>query len=414
MSARPALLALVLAVLAACGGDPQPAEAPASPARKDEQSHRPPDSPALQFLPRLSEASGWTMQGDPEVVEGDRIRAYLDEASEVPATYGALDLSVGRYRSTGGRWATVTITRYPDFVKAFGAYSATIPPHAQPVGIGNRGATYNNTLTLWSGPYLASIVGGLERNAPTQATAASLPAPGGEADEPAVSDEEAARRAGFGALATTVAERMPRAESLPAVFRFLPQRALIPGSERFSAAPLFGQPALAGAFTAQYQSTTPDQKITAAIVPTPDKQTAARVLASYRTFFERNGRLLDPVPNLGEENFIGEDRLAGRSVAFRLDRFVVVFNGYGEILEIRDMSIEAAQRILNEIRQQLAALEKQEAEARGTTGTARPGTRPTQPAGPAEQPASPAQPAPVQPAPQSATPPETQPPAPTP
>lgn len=386
---RRSLLALTLALTIACGDDPEPEPASGSEPRRAPQQQRAPDSPALQFLPRLNEARGWTMEGDPQVIPAERLEGFLGHAAGIPQTYGALDASVGRYSSTGGRWATVTIFRYPDFVKAFGAYSATVPSHAKTVGIGNRGAAVPNNLTFWSGPYVVSITGGADPlSGASQASAATPPAPDpnppdGAGDAPAEPEESAEYREGFGALANTVAERMPRAESLPAVFRFLPQRNMIEGSERFSAAPLFGQPALAGAFTAKFRSMGPpppapgtpaaipragnprqgdEQIITAAIIPTPDKQTAARVLASYRSFFARNGRLLDPVPNLGEENFIGEDKLAGRSVAFRLDRFVVVFNGYGEILEIRDLAIESAQRILNEIRQQLEALEEQEAE----------------------------------------------------
>src|SRR5260221_10929116 len=43
-------------------------------------------------------------------------------------------------------------------------------------------------------------------------------------------------------------------------------------------------------------------------------------LFPYTTLFR--SKLLDPIPNLGEDNFTAEDRYLGRVVAFRIDRFV--------------------------------------------------------------------------------------------
>lgn len=379
-------LLLAVAVLGGCRNS-EAEQQPASPPAAQEQEARnqgPAESPALQFVPRLSEAKGWTLEGDPEVIPADGLENYFDTAARIPETYGALDTTVGRYISEEGHWANVRVTRYPDFVKAFGAYSSLLPESAQPVNLGNRGAAFGSQVLFWSGPYVVEIIGGVDPNPRTGQVARAALAQAGPApnEDPADTTPAGAPTArspddgpSFAELARAVAERMPEAEGLPAVFRFLPQRGLIPGSERFLADPPLGQPVLSGAFTAQYTTAEEGRPpITAAIVPTPDKQTAARVLANYRRFFERNGRLLDPVPNLGEENFIGEDRFAGRSVAFRLDRFVVVFNGYDDVLLIRDLAIESAQRILNEIRRQLQALEEAEKPAAARSGQRRPGT----------------------------------------
>lgn len=356
---------------AANGDTPAPPQAkPAAQARSQATSvpDGPASSPALQFLPRLQEAGRWELQGDPEVVRADQLTDYLASAADSPRAYGAIDLTVGRYRMAAPeRWATVRILRFPDFVKAFGAYSSMMPPSARPVALGNRATALQNSIALWSGPYVAQIITDRPAMAePTQAAIqGSQASPSSSQSAPSATPESSPIEGGLASLAAAVAERMPRAEGLPAVFRFFPQRGLIPGSEGFSAFPVLGQPILAGAFTARYAGADPTLPITGVIVPTPDKQVAQRALAQYRAFFERNGRLLDPVPNLGEENFVGEDRHAGRSVAFRLDRFVVIFNGYDEVLPVRDLAIESASRILSEIRKQLEAVEEQASDQAG-------------------------------------------------
>ena len=87
-------------------------------------------------------------------------------------------------------------------------------------------------------------------------------------------------------------------------------------------------------------------------------QAAAQILNAYRALYMQNGRLLDPVPNLGEDNFTAEDKYLGRAVAFRIDRFVVAFNGYGSRQDLVDLATAADQKILGVIRKQLVTAAK--------------------------------------------------------
>src|SRR5438477_3436223 len=81
------------------------------------------ESPSLQFLPRREEAPGWRLEEDPIVIPANRLQAYLDQDSSHFARYETIDLTVGKYTATAGSgFATVEIFRFPDFVKAFGAY----------------------------------------------------------------------------------------------------------------------------------------------------------------------------------------------------------------------------------------------------------------------------------------------------
>jgi len=158
-------------------------------------------------------------------------------------------------------------------------------------------------------------------------------------------------------LATFVADRMPPAPGRPAVFGFLPDTGRVPNSERYSAGPVLGQPYLANAFLATYNID--GDVIEGLVLPAANKETAAKILDAYRALYVRNGKLLDPVPNLGEDNFTGEDRYLGRTIAFRIDRFVVAFNGFRERQHLLDLAAAADQRILGTIRKQLVNADRE-------------------------------------------------------
>jgi len=144
---------------------------------------------------------------------------------------------------------------------------------------------------------------------------------------------------------------MPAAPGKPAVFNFLPDNSRVSNSERYSAESGLGQTYLANSFQATFN--VDGDIIEGLVIPAANKNTAAQILNAYRALFAKNGRLLDPLSNLGEDNFTAEDRYLGRAVAFRIDRFVVVFNGYKDRQHLIDLATLADQRILGTIRKQL-------------------------------------------------------------
>jgi hypothetical protein len=285
------------------------------------------ESPSLQFLPRQQEAGIWKLEEDPIVVPGNRLASYLGADVATHYTrYGILDTTVGKYVGTdNASFATVEIYRFPDFVKAFGAYSMHKDGPLRVLNIENESFAKTRSINIWRGAFYVRIFGA---------------APG----------DGLLRLAGF------VADRMPPAPGRPAVFGFLPDKARVPDSERFSADAVLGQPYLANSFVATYN--VDGDMIEGLVLPAADKETAARILAAYRDLYVRNGKLLDPVPNLGEDNFTGEDRYLGRVIAFRIDRFVVVFNGYKDRQHLIDLAAAADQRILGTIRKQLVSEDK--------------------------------------------------------
>ena len=150
---------------------------------------------------------------------------------------------------------------------------------------------------------------------------------------------------------------MPAAPGKPAVFNFLPDQFRVPNSERYSAESGLGQAYLANSFQASFDVS--GDSIDGLVIPAANKNAAAAILNAYRTLFVRNGKLLDPIPNLGEDNFTAEDKFLGRAVAFRIDRFVVVFNGYKERQHLVELATLADQRILGTIRKQLVTADQQ-------------------------------------------------------
>jgi len=236
-------------------------------------------------------------------------------------SYGALDDTIGDYDGNDGSgFASVEIFRFPDFVKAFGAYSIGKEGNIRFLPIENESFAKSHSIHVWRGSYYVRIIGQGPGDALTK-------------------------------LATFVADRMPPAPGKPAVFSFLPDKMRIPNSERYSADKGLGQNFLGNSFQAQYN--VDNDIIDGIVIPAANSNVAERLLLGYRALYIRNGKLLDPIPNLGEDNFTAEDKYLGRTVAFRIDRFLVIFNGYKDRQHLIDLSTLADQRILGVIRKQL-------------------------------------------------------------
>jgi hypothetical protein len=313
------------ALLAACGDDDTHALPRTSTARDETASYTSLDSPSLQFLPRGQEAPGWQLEQDPIVVPGKELVSYLAEDGAHFAHYDALDDTVGKYRTPDGNgFAVVEIFRFPDFVKAFGAYSTRKTDNSHLLNIPNEAFENKHSLHLWRGPFYVRVTGG------------------GTPD-----GNQSLMR-----LLSSVADKMPAAPGKPAVFNFFPVNNRVVDSERYSAESGFGQAFLGNSFMASF--VTPNKmRVDGLIIPTANKAAAAKILDAYKAVYIRNGKLLDPVPNLGEDNFTGEDKYMGRAVAFRIDRFVIAFNGFDDRQAIVDVASATEQRILGTIRKQL-------------------------------------------------------------
>src|SRR5436190_1619621 len=203
-------LALLIATLFAC--DRRGNVVHAAPPPPAEEPFTSIDSPSLQFLPRQQEAGIWKLDEDPIVVPGDRLATYLGPDSARYAHYGVLDTTVGKYSGTSDRsFATVEIYRFPDFVKAFGAYSMHKEGPSRILPIANESFAGTRSINIWRGPFYVRILGTAQGDALLR-------------------------------LATFVADRMPPAPGRPAVFGFLPDKGRVANSERYSADAVFGQP----------------------------------------------------------------------------------------------------------------------------------------------------------------------------
>lgn len=263
------------------------------------------------------------------VVPGDRMITYLGPDGEHFTRYEVVDVTAGKYLATNGQgFATVEIFRFPDFVKAFGAYSMRKQAARAYVPIQNEAYVSKFAVHLWRGPFYVRVTGGAQQ----------------------------AYQALTG-LASFVAERMPPAPAKPAVFNFFPTDIRVPNSERFSADKGFGQAILGNSFQADFNIA--GDVMEGLIIPAANKAAAARILNTYRDLYIRNGKLLDPIANLGEDNFTAEDKYLGRAVAFRIDRFVIAFNGFKDRQRLIELAAATDARILGSIRKQLVTAEKE-------------------------------------------------------
>ncbi len=297
-----------------------------APHPREEVSFTSIDSPSLQFLPRRDEVPGWRLDEDPMVIPAGRLSAYLGRDAAHFLRYEVIDLTVGKYSQDGaGGFANVEIFRFPDYVKAFGAYSVRKKGTIQILSIANESFRQSHSMHIWRGAFYVRVIGAAPDHVLLE-------------------------------LVSAVAEKMPAAPSKPAVFSFLPDKFRVANSERYSAESGLGQPYLANSFQSTFN--VDGDIIEGLVIPTANSQAAAQILNAYRALYVRNGRLLDPVPNLGEDNFTAEDKYLGRAVAFRIDRFVVAFNGYGDRPHLLDLATAADQKILGTIRKQLVTADK--------------------------------------------------------
>jgi hypothetical protein len=254
---------------------------------------------------------------------------YLGPDGEHFTRYEVVDVTAGKYVATKGEgFATVEIFRFPDFVKAFGAYSMRKQAARAYVPIQNEAYVSKFAVHLWRGPFYVRVTGGAQ-NAFESLTG----------------------------LASFVAERMPAAPAKPAVFNFFPVDIRVANSERYSADKGFGQTILGNSFQADFN--VGGDVMEGLIVPAANKAAAAKILNAYRDLYIRNGKLLDPIANLGEDNFTAEDKYLGRAVAFRIDRFVIAFNGFKDRQRLIELAAATDARILGTIRKQLVTAEKQ-------------------------------------------------------
>jgi hypothetical protein len=243
--------------------------------------------------------------------------------------YELIDVTAGKYDATAGNgFATVEIFRFPDFVKAFGAYSMRKEAARRFIPIANEGYVSKYAVHVWRGPFYIRVTGG----APNAFEALT-------------------------GMAAFVAERMPAAPAKPAVFGFFPVDTRVPNSERYSADRGFGQTLLGNSFQASFN--VGGDIMEGLIIPAANKATAAKILDAYEALYTRNGKLLDPITNLGEDNFSGEDRYLGRAVAFRIDRFVIAFNGYKDRQKLLELAAATDARILGSIRKQLVKADEE-------------------------------------------------------
>lgn len=281
------------------------------------------------------------------VVPGDRLGSYMGAMAADFTRYELIDVTAGKYAATTSPgFATVEIFRFPDFVKAFGAYSMRKESARRFLPISNEGYVSKYAVHVWRGPFYIRVTGG----APDAFTA-------------------------LGSLASFVAERMPAAAAKPAVFGFFPTETRVPNSERYAADRGFGQALLGNSFQASFN--VGGDIMEGLIIPAANKASAAKILDAYRELYVRNGKLLDPIQNLGEDNFTGEDRYLGRAVAFRIDRFVIAFNGYKERQKLIELAAATDARILSSIRKQLVRADVEaDASAQPVTNDRRPWARP--------------------------------------
>jgi len=264
-------------------------------------------SPSEAFFVPVS--SGWTLEGSPRIVSPDSLEAYLGQDASHYRLFGLLDLVVSNYvNPPEGLEVTVEVFRFDGATNAFGAYSTNRPEDATTMKLGDGAWLGRYAIHVLSDRYLLRVIGSKEQTSTVVR------------------------------LVEDFAARIPTTGHPPEPLNIFPTENRIAESERFVRGPAFGQNYLRASWLVDYQ--VGDSHIEALLHEAGGESTVAERLARYRQFFETNGRLLDPIPGLGDESFTGEDRLIGRAVVWRIGQELVAIQGIAPISDLERLARE--------------------------------------------------------------------------
>jgi len=303
-------IAAAILVLAGCVGRNETSRPPATATPSPAPSPR---SPSVQLFAALP--PGWSLSLGPTVTEAAELERAVDRDAPYFRDFGVVDVTTATL-DAGGPPISVELFRFPDPAHAFGAW-ARRRNHgvARTVQIGDAAYLGRSALHVWKGTYYARLFG------------------------------PAADESGLEQAAGSILAGVAAAEGLPPEFDMLSAASRVPSSESIRVHGGFGQPYLAGAFEARYRRNGIDFEGLA--FRARDARSAAEALDDYRTLYGVNGKLFDPIPGLGEESFSGEDRLLGRTVAFRRGRWLVAYRGFCDIAPLVAASRDSDSAIRN-------------------------------------------------------------------
>lgn len=160
------------------------------------------------YLPASGEVDGWDRERALHSYSGEDLFMYINGGAEIYHEYGFKQVVVQDYKNTNERSLSVEIFKMENPAAAYGIYSFKKSPDGIPWEAAHEGRLEGYYLNFWKGHYLVTITG---------------------------FDEEDETVDGIKSVAKTIANNIPAAKDVqkPRLVNRLPQKDLIPGSEKY-------------------------------------------------------------------------------------------------------------------------------------------------------------------------------------
>ncbi len=160
------------------------------------------------YLPESGVIAGWERERDLHSYLGEDLFLYINGGAEIYHEYGFKQVVVQDYKNDNERSLSVEIYEMINPAAAYGIYSFKKSREGVSLDITTEGRLEGYYLNFWKGHYLVTITG---------------------------FDEEDETVEGITTAANTIANNLPSAEDIqkPQLVNILPQKDLIPGSEKY-------------------------------------------------------------------------------------------------------------------------------------------------------------------------------------
>jgi hypothetical protein len=275
----------------------------------------------MGLLPDASRLAGWRVVEGPVSYGPDRLYDYLDGGAERYLGYGFRELVHVRYQRGEDPLACVTLDLFDmgGASGAFGLFRSALPPDATPERWCTEGYSAATVAAAWQGGLYVH----------------------GEAD-----DDRPELTATLRTLMEQACGRAPGEAVLPAFLAPLPAEGLVPLSERWVAADLFGHAFLPGGVTASYRLEGCEARLFYSDLG--GDEAAEQALEKLRAHWGGRAAVEElPSPGHGGFRYSGPELGSGSAVA--AGRFVA-----GVHCDLPGLPVDAQQRLLAALVDRLA------------------------------------------------------------